>query len=126
MTYKNVLHIDDDEDDQEIFFSALKSINETIRYHSSVDAREALKKLLANELKADVIFLDLNMPVMTGQQFLSEIKKIEELQHIPVIVLSTSSQTATIEQTKELGAHDFITKPDKFDNLVFILKSILM
>jgi CheY-like chemotaxis protein len=64
------------------------------------------------------------MPIMSGQQFLIEIKKENELKNIPVIILSTSSHTSAIQQAKALGAKDFFSKPDKFEDLIFLLKSV--
>jgi CheY-like chemotaxis protein len=125
MSFQNILHIDDDADDHEIFYNALRKINDAINYNALTNARKALAGLVAKELTPDVIFLDLNLPEMSGQQFLVEIKKSESLRHIPVIILSTSSHIGTIELTKELGAHDFITKPNSFDKLVQILSLVL-
>ena len=125
MLYRNILLIDDDEDDQEIFRTALEKVDLGVNCICLNDAREALDKLRSNQLQPDLIFLDLNMPVMNGQQFLMEIKNDDELNYIPVIILSTSSHRTTIELTKELGAMDFYSKPDKFEDLIGILKSVL-
>jgi CheY-like chemotaxis protein len=125
MKYRDILHIDDDEEDQEIFLAAVKTLSLSVRYNSSTDAREALEKLTAKEMYPDAIFLDLNMPVMSGQQFLAEIKKSEELKDIPVIIFSTSSNAGTIQNMKNLGAEEFITKPGSFDQLVNLLKPLL-
>lgn len=124
MAYHNILLIDDDKDDQEIFLSALEQVAIPVGVHVLTDAREALDKLSAGELHPDAIFLDLNMPVMNGQEFLVEIKKTP-LHSIPVFVLSTSAHPPTIEAVSRLGAYRFITKPDRFDELVSILGSIL-
>jgi CheY-like chemotaxis protein len=125
MQYKKILLIDDDEDDQEIFLTAVTEVSEKTECLAISDATEALEKLSSESISPDVIFLDLNMPVMNGQQFLIEIKKRDRLKDIPVIVFSTSSHKATIELMKDLGAADFITKPDKYDELVKILSSRL-
>lgn len=100
MSYQNILYIDD-EDDTEIFIAAAK------------------------EISPEVIFLDLNMPIMNGQQFLEEIKKNEELKNIPIIIFSTTANFRAIQLTKELGAHSFITKPGRYDELVKILKPLI-
>jgi CheY-like chemotaxis protein len=125
MGYKKILLIDDDEDDQEIFLTAVEELSATVECIAMSDASQALAQLASKDLEPEVIFIDLNMPVMNGQQFLIEIKKKEELRSIPVIIFSTSSHPATIELTKEFGAHDFITKPDNFDRLVTILKPLI-
>ncbi len=126
MAYKDILLIDDDEDDQEIFITAANTLSHNIKCTAIFDAAVALEKLSGKSIIPDVIFLDLNMPVMNGQQFLLEIKKRESLRDIPVIIFSTSSQPKTIDTMKKLGAHDFITKPGLFDELVTILKPFLI
>jgi CheY-like chemotaxis protein len=125
MRYERILVIDDDADDQEIFLAAIASVSKDVACSTANSAIDALKALDNRSLNPDLIFLDLNMPIMTGQQFLEEIKKKEGLCEIPVIVLSTSSHQQTIELTRSLGAADFITKPGKFDELVSILRNII-
>lgn len=125
MTYKHILLIDDDEDDQEIFLVALGKVDKAVRCTPMDDAREALEMLKTTKISPDLIFLDLNLPVMNGQQFLSEIKKVETLWSIPVFILSTSSHLVTIELTKELGAEAFYTKPGNFQDLISIIRSVL-
>jgi CheY-like chemotaxis protein len=125
MGYKKILLIDDDEEDQEIFLTAVAHVSDSVSCIALNDAKVALQKLTAKEIIPDVIFLDLNMPVMNGQQFLVEIKKKPELKNIPVIIFSTSSHKPTIELTAVLGAHSFITKPSRYDELVSVLTSVL-
>jgi len=125
MKYQKILLIDDDEDDQEIFLNALQDISLSTSCAVFGNAREALFKLSSQEITPDLIFLDLNMPLMTGQQFLTEIKKEESLSEIPIVVLSTTSHAGTIELSKQLGANYFFTKPDRFEDLIDILESVL-
>jgi CheY-like chemotaxis protein len=125
MKFRSILHIDDYVEDQEIFGSALEKVSDALKYISFTNAREALSKLINNEFNPDVIFLDLNMPIMSGPEFLREIKSVEHLRAIPVIIFSTTSNPSTIASTKALGAIDFITKPNRFDELVQILKPII-
>lgn len=125
MPFRKILLIDDDAEDHEIFRTAVSHVSEMFECTTSADARDALDKLVGRELNPDVIFLDLNMPIMSGQDFLREVKMITETQSIPVIIFSTTSNPATIKLAKEMGAADFITKPDRFDKLVNILKPII-
>ncbi|MEJ0105181.1 MAG: response regulator [Bacteroidota bacterium] len=125
MLFRNILLIDDDEDDQEIFLTALENIRLPVNCTVSDNARDALDKLVAGEISPELIILDLNMPVMNGQQFLMEVKKEKNLKNIPVIVLSTSSHELTIALTKELGASQFISKPERFEDLISQLRKIL-
>lgn len=125
MIFSNILLIDDDDDDQEIFQSAVQQISTSVRYNYLNSAREALQKLSSGEVSPEVIFLDLNMPLMSGQEFLTQIKQRQPLSEIPIIIFSTSSDPTTKEFTKALGAYDFITKPSDFDQLVDLLKPLI-
>ncbi|GEP51384.1 response regulator [Flavobacterium noncentrifugens] len=124
MKYRDILLIDD-EDDCEIFLFAIQKVYGERNYTTRNHAAKALQQLEMQQLQPDLIFLDLNMPVMNGVQFLSEIKKNARLKEIPVIILTTSSQPELMEQTKALGAHDFVTKPSDFSDFVKIFESIL-
>ena len=125
MTFSNILLIDDDDDDQEIFLTAIQQISSSVQYNYYNSAREALSKLALGVSLPEVIFLDLNMPLMTGQEFLFHIKQNQSLSHIPIIIFSTASDSATKELTKDLGAYDFITKPGDFNELIDLLKPLI-
>ena len=62
----------------------------------------------------DIILSDLNMPGKNGYDIISEVKANERLSSIPVIITSTSSTRSTIARCLELGASDYIVKPDTF------------
>lgn len=123
--FKKILLVDDDEDDQDIFSLALKTVSPGAAFFSEIDARQALDRLTAGDIVPDVIFLDLNIPLMGGVQFLEQVKQHERIKNIPVIIYSTSSLDATIKTTRTLGAAEFITKPDTFDDLVKILSKYI-
>ncbi len=117
--------MDDDVEDQEIFNAALTLASDQAKCLALTNAIEAFDKLARNELKPDVIFLDVNMPFMNGLDFLKKIKATKHLEPIHVIMFSTSSNPGTISAAKELGAINFITKPNRFDDLVDILKPLI-
>ncbi len=119
-----ILLIDDDEDDRDFFQFALETINKNIRYVGVESGYDALN-LLQNNSLPDYIFLDLNMPGMSGRECLSELKNTPNLSHIPVIIFSTSSDPHDKEETKQLGAVDFITKPSKTSELTQALNNFI-
>lgn len=125
MAFKNILLIDDDEEDQEIFLSVVEQVSAEVDCTCFNDATDALSNLLDQKITPDVIFLDLNMPVMNGRQFLERIKQNKTLANIPVIIFTTSSDAGTKKAMQHLGAHDFITKPGDFNLLVRILQPLL-
>lgn len=126
MGYKTIFHIDDDDDDIDFFATAVNQLSAAVSYFSFTNAGEALQKLVTGETPPDVIFLDLNMPVINGQEFLLRLKTIESLQDIPVIILSSSSDPYTIEQLKTQGAIDFLTKPPGIKELINLLRPYLI
>lgn len=117
--------IDDDADDQEIFLSVLEQVDPSIRCYTAANGQEAIHKLKTEEIRPDLIFLDLNMPLMNGKQFLKACTTVAGCKDIPVIILTTSSDKSSIEETKQLGAKDYITKPDKFSAWGTVIKEKL-
>ncbi len=125
-TLPKLLLIDDDADDQEIFLSALAFIDNSIHCTIATNGHDGLQHLSATEeALPDLIFLDLNMPVMNGMQFLQEMKDNHLAKGVPVIIYSTASDQQTIRQALELGAFQFYTKPEKFSELVGMLHDLL-
>jgi len=122
---KHILLVDDDEDDRDFFRSVLTSIESSLVYQAAENGQDALQKLNSGIPLPDLIFLDLNMPVMGGKQFLAEVKKRSHLKDIPIVILSTSSDKATISDTIDLGAVEFLTKPNKLSLLEGRLREIL-
>ncbi len=115
---KVVLLIDDDADDRELFREALQQVAPMVQCMEADDGDVAMYLLnQPDSVLPDVIFLDLNMPRMNGKQCLNELKQSNVLAHIPVIIYTTSKRGADIEETKNLGAVHFITKPAAFDNI---------
>lgn len=124
---KRVLLIDDDRDDAELFKEALFEINSAIVFEHYEDSKAGLKLLLEKQTDLpDLIFLDINMPIVSGWQCLTEFKKTEHLKHIPVILFTTSSQTKEKEIADELGAEGFITKPNEYKALKELLSSLII
>lgn len=117
--------VDDDIDDQEIFAIALQRIDSSIACVFANDGIDALRKLHQDEtFVPQYIFLDLNMPRMNGRQCLVEIKKINRLESVPIIVYSTSSEYNDIVETKALGATDYLAKPPSITMLTNSLSQI--
>ena len=77
MKYRNILLVDDDTDDAEIFVTALHAINNKIKYSVENNALEALKKLQDLKLSPDVIFLDYHMPYLDGTEFLKLLRGVK-------------------------------------------------
>lgn len=125
MNYTSLFLVDDDADDQLLFGEALREINSTALCETASDALDALKKLNTVAITPQLIFLDLNMPIMHGFECLKRIKENSTLQKIPVIIYTTSSSPLDIHTARQLGAAAYFCKPMHFNHLVTGLKSIL-
>lgn len=71
-----------------------------------------------------LIILDLNMPVKDGMTTLRELKSDDNFKHIPVVILTTSSEDEEIIKSYNEGANSFITKPVRLDKLIEIMKQL--
>ncbi len=103
MKYQNVLHVDDDQDDLEIFSITVGEFKPAVTCVSLDCAVTALDKIKSHEISPEAIFLDLNMPGMNGFEFLAEVKKLPEFKG-SVFVLSTSSQPEAMETVKDASS----------------------
>jgi len=114
---ETILLVDDDIDDREIFKEAMERVAPSVQCFSAVDGEDAMLILDSAIFTPDLIFLDLNMPRLNGIQCLIEIKKNQKIKDIPVIIYSTSTLAKDVDETKELGASQYIVKPYGFPEL---------
>ena len=74
----------------------------------AANGREGLEELDKNWI--DIVILDINMPVMNGEEMIDEMQQDPEIKDIPVVVISTEGSSTRIDRLKERGAM-FIQKP---------------
>lgn len=120
-----VVLIDNDEDDQEIFIMALKKLNKPMMLKSFYSCHDALDYLRTCETIPLWIFVDMNMPLMSGKECLIEIRKITSLAKTDVYIYSTAVGPGMPDEVFNLGAKDFLLKPVEFKKLVKLLSVIL-
>jgi CheY-like chemotaxis protein len=121
-----ILYADDDRDDCQLLFEALHEIDPSIICMMANDGKEALTVLAQSKELPDFIFLDVNMPVMDGRSCLMELKKDNRFKNIPVIIYSTTTNKSEIYKLFQLGAADYIRKPNTFDELCRTLQLKVM
>ena len=119
---KNILYVEDDSDDQEIFQEGLRKVAPNSTCYVANDADEARDFLNTAEIVMDYIFLDINMPKTDGLTFLRELKKNKDQKSIPVIIYSTANNQTYVKKCKELGAIEYFPKPNTFQGVCNILK----
>lgn len=102
-----VLVVDDDPISRTLFSTSLTDAGYSVK--QAENGRDALKSLC--EEPADIILLDLMMPVMDGFQCLRRLQADHALRHIPVIVISTAEDMESVTRCIEMGAIDHLSKP---------------
>jgi CheY-like chemotaxis protein len=129
-----VLFVDDDADDVELFREAVGFLNgsEIIQQNTSLvecetvdDGQKALSFLASAHQLPDMIFLDINMPVMDGRTCLSTLKRDERLAKIPVVMFSTAYRDNDHVDLQTMGAQECLRKPNGFKDLVKMLGQVL-
>lgn len=119
-----LLYVDDDPEDITVLEEALTFIDPGSCCVPARSGREALDVLSA-DLVPDFIFLDINMPMMTGRDVLLAIRKENRFDNIPIIMCSTTINPREIQSYKDAGANDFLIKPTRFDDLCRSLNNVL-
>jgi CheY-like chemotaxis protein len=122
-----ILLIDDDSDDREFFNTAIKELGTNYELTEAFNGKDGIEKLSKMTILPNYIFLDINMPIMDGNETLLEIKKNDDLRYIPIVIYSTSSSKTDEESTIKSGASLFITKPSNIEDIPdLIVKTISM
>ena len=114
---KNIFLVEDDEDDQQFFQEAITDIDNTICLKLAVNGLDALNKLGSMSILPDLIFMDINMPLMNGLDCLVKLKSNAQFKNIPVVILSTSPSFYGDRQTAIQMANSFFSKPSNSDVL---------
>jgi CheY-like chemotaxis protein len=104
--------VDDDEDDRLIISEAIQSVISNVRILEVSSGMELLE--LLNDPAAptpDLITLDMNMPGIDGLGILKILKQEISHRHIPIVMMSTTSERHLISEAYRLGVNAFIVKP---------------
>ena len=107
-----ILVADDDKEDIEIFSDAVKELNIDADIQVVRDGRQLLDLLSCDkEDKPDYLFLDLNMPKLSGFECLNHVRRHCDFDCMKIIILSGSVNVGEIDDAYDLGANYFLTKP---------------
>ncbi|WP_420401993.1 response regulator [Flagellimonas sp.] len=119
----NVLFI---EDDMIETMKLQRAISKFQSKHKIIEAKngEEAFEILKGESLPDIILLDLNMPRMSGIEFLTKIKSDDKLKYLPVIILTTSENRVDLLKCFEIGIAGYIIKPLKYEDYESKLKKV--
>jgi DNA-binding response OmpR family regulator len=111
--------VDDDDEMSQAVKLMLQMLNHTVVIYR--EARSAARALLAGS-RPDVIVLDINMPEVSGIDFLEFVRMRTELKGLPVVMLSSETTDIQVDEALRKGANAFVFKPVTLEEMEAALK----
>lgn len=118
----NILIVEDSPTMRQLISFALKRIR-GVRIVEASDGVDGLKKISAE--KFEMIFTDINMPVMDGLKLISLVREDSNHKGIPIVVITTEGAQEDRQRALALGANDYITKPIQPNRILEVAKQLL-
>ena len=118
---KTIMTVDDSASIRQMVTFTLKNAGYNVI--EAKDGKEAITK--AEMHKIDMLFVDLNMPIMDGISLIKALRNKNEYKFTPIVMLTTESQEHRKLEGKEAGATGWIIKPFKPDQLIAVIKKVL-
>jgi DNA-binding NtrC family response regulator len=106
--------VDDDDEMSHAVKLMLQLLDSTVEIFRN--ARSAAKRLLAGD-RPDLIVLDINMPEVSGIDFLEFLRMRDDLKEIPVVMLSSETTDIQVDEAMRIGANAFVFKPVTLEEL---------
>lgn len=124
-----LLLVEDEPADAALFQDMLADVAPEITVHHVEHGQEALNFLSRqaghrDAPRPDLVVLDLNMPVMSGHDFLAEVKQPGPLRAIPVLVLSTSEHAEDVQRSYDGQASGYVVKPGTYQEYTRVLETV--
>jgi|ERR1051326_969343 two-component system response regulator len=120
-----IILIDDSVEDRDLTVRSLNRCKLANKITTISNANDALEYIVGTQgdMSLRLILLDLNMPGMSGLEFLKIIRSNKHTRGIPVAILTSTTQLPDIKESLELGVH-YIAKPIEFDDLAKMAASL--
>ena len=123
MSY-NILIVDDSKTIRSVIKKTLDIANVPVGdLYEAENGKEALDVMNSNWI--DLIFADINMPVMTGIEMIKKMSEDNTLDKTPVIIVSTEGSKTRIDELLELGVKAYLRKPINPEELRNIVKEVM-
>jgi two-component system response regulator len=123
----DILLVEDNPADVELTLRAFRKNNLSNRIRVARDGVEAVEFLFADDGAAAelcVVLLDVKMPRMDGLEVLRRMRADPRTRHLPVVMMTSSSEESDRIASYDLGANSYIVKPVDFDNFTEALRVI--
>ncbi len=116
----DIILIDDEQSELDAYGFLLRSMG-IRKIHALQDSTKVLGYM--QKVAAPVVFLDLNMPLKSGEEVLRELK--QHWPQVPVIICTANSEIETAIRCLKLGAHDYLVKPISMDSFGSALRTAM-
>lgn len=116
--------VDDDEDDRIFIQSAFDDTETSIGVLTLNDGDQLLPRLADCDKLPRLILLDINMTRQNGFDTLVQLRNTSTFAHLPVVMMTTSSESSDCQRSLALGANQFLTKPATYKQLVSLVKEL--
>ena len=120
---KNILVVDDSESIRELVGDILTKAGFNV--FKGIDGKDGLKRLTSLDKNMSMIITDLFMPGMDGIDLIKEIRKLDEYQYVPILMLTTESQMAKKMEAKQAGVTGWMVKPFEEEKLLKTVHKII-
>ena len=121
----HIVLADDDPDECFLFSEVTTELVPKVELTCLSDCKELLD-LLGHSIIPDLIFLDLAMPIQSGQECMVEIRKHPEWSTIPIVVYSTAAQKNIVDECFKVGANLYVIKPSNSSDLKETILQVMM
>jgi CheY-like chemotaxis protein len=126
MNALEILLVEDNAADAKLTTIALQEANVSNKIVLLRDGNEALEYIFGSieDRVPKVIFLDLKMPKVNGNEVLAKLKQDERTRKIPVVMFTSSQEPRDIKECFDLGANSYVVKPVDYDEFSIVVKSM--
>jgi CheY-like chemotaxis protein len=118
--------VDDDAEEAELFSDAIQRVNGAVEFIWHSNVMEALDALMKEKESPDLLFLDLNIPQVSGKQLLKLLRENHVTKDLQVVIYSTTISKRDIDDTAAYNVKSYLQKPDDFQSLCIKLSEILI
>lgn len=113
--------VEDNEGDVFLAKKALSVMRHPVEFDVQMDGKKVLGHLKESVAKGpdstpDIVFLDLNLPKVSGLELLRSIKLVENLRSIPIVILSSSRSPQDVAAVYAAGGNSYLPKPKSIED----------
>ncbi len=122
MAEKRILIVEDSPTMRQLIAFTLRRLP-NVALVEATDGVDALRKLGSDTF--DLIFTDINMPIMDGLKLVSLVRNDQALRHIPIVIITTEGAAEDRQRGLALGANDYLIKPIQASKILAVARELL-